>query len=133
MNPRTLTTRYSQNVTNLIYQKMAKSLNKAKEKYTRFERQNIQIHEDSKHLKTQMKKLSSGIEKVGLLRSFLTLKAEQQIHQKEKALEANAKEKKTSEERAKELVEPLANAEKLLDQMYEGIKGTQLLKVLFTF
>lgn len=52
---------------------MTKSLNKAKEKYTRFERQDIQIQEDMKHLKTQIKKLTSGIEKVRIYLLSLTV------------------------------------------------------------
>jgi hypothetical protein len=43
---------------------MAKALNKAKEKFTRFEREQIQIQEDEKHITTQIKKLKGGIEKV---------------------------------------------------------------------
>lgn len=43
---------------------MAKEMNKAKERYTSFERQDIQLQEDAKHLKGQIKKLTAGISKV---------------------------------------------------------------------
>jgi len=42
---------------------MGSELNKAKSKFTRFERQNIQLNEEKKHLKEKLKQLKKEIEK----------------------------------------------------------------------
>lgn len=44
--------------------KTAKSLNDAKTKYARFDRQNAELTENKKHFRAQIKKLSAKIEKV---------------------------------------------------------------------
>lgn len=48
----------------LISKKTAKSLNKAKDQYNEFGRQNAQLAEDRKHLGRQLKDLSKSIENV---------------------------------------------------------------------
>jgi peptidoglycan hydrolase CwlO-like protein len=91
---------------------MAKTLNDAKAKYTKYERQDIQISEDKKHITKQIDKLKKTI-----------TQTEKTISTKQKLIKESTSEIKEWNSKASNLVEPLKKEEKLLEKMFEGIKG----------
>lgn len=101
------------------FKKMAKALNDAKGKYTKFERQDIQLTEDKKHISKQLAKLQKDI-----------ATAEKTISTKQKLIKDNLEEIEECKQKAINLDEPLKKEEKVLEKMFEGIKGNLLLFTL---
>lgn len=98
---------------------MAKALNDAKGKYTKFERQDIQLTEDKKHISKQLAKLQKDI-----------ATAEKTISTKQKLIKDNLEEIEECKQKAINLDEPLKKEEKVLEKMFEGIKGSFLIFTL---